>query len=88
MPVQTYIVSCRCGTVRIADDGRNDYFSEIRDNRLGPAWACWVCVRYFRTVLIRGRIGRQECGAKCMASKGPSCECKCGGKNHGASYSI
>jgi hypothetical protein len=29
---------------------------------------------------------KHECNAKCLASKGPSCECSCGGKNHGASY--
>lgn len=29
---------------------------------------------------------KHECGAKCLTSKGPSCECSCGGKNHGAGY--
>ncbi len=29
---------------------------------------------------------RHECNAKCLASKGPACECKCGGKNHGSGY--
>jgi hypothetical protein len=28
------------------------------------------------------------CGAKCLASKGPSCECSCGGKNHGAGHMV
>lgn len=27
-----------------------------------------------------------ECNAKCLSSKGPSCECSCGGKNHGSSH--
>lgn len=27
---------------------------------------------------------RHECNAKCLGSTGPACECKCGGKNHGA----
>ena len=26
------------------------------------------------------------CGPKCMASKGPTCECSCGGENHGKSW--
>lgn len=26
-----------------------------------------------------------KCGAKCRSSKGPSCECSCGGENHGSS---
>ena len=25
-----------------------------------------------------------KCGARCMNSTGPNCECSCGGKNHGA----
>lgn len=29
---------------------------------------------------------KHECNAKCLSSKGPSCECSCGGRNHGASY--
>lgn len=29
---------------------------------------------------------RHECNAKCLASTGPSCECKCKGANHGAAH--
>lgn len=29
-----------------------------------------------------------RCGPKCRNSKGPQCDCSCGGKNHGAGYSI
>jgi hypothetical protein len=25
-----------------------------------------------------------QCGSKCMSAKGPSCDCKCRGENHGA----
>lgn len=34
------------------------------------------------------RPGRQrhECNAKCLASTGPGCECKCRGVNHGAGH--
>lgn len=36
---------------------------------------------------VEGKVSKIHiCGAKCMASKGPSCECSCGGANHGASY--
>lgn len=28
---------------------------------------------------------RHECNAKCLASTGPACECKCRGANHGGS---
>lgn len=36
--------------------------------------------------VIGKRSERHECDARCMASKGPNCECSCGGLNHGASY--
>lgn len=29
---------------------------------------------------------KHKCDARCMSSKGTSCECSCGGKNHGAAY--
>jgi hypothetical protein len=29
---------------------------------------------------------RHECNAKCLASTGPACECKCRGANHGACH--
>ena len=29
---------------------------------------------------------RHECNAKCLASTGPACECKCGVANHGCSH--
>ncbi len=50
--------------------------------------ACRVCGRNRSAILVRGKVSHKHlCGAKCLASKGPSCECSCGGKNHGASYS-
>ncbi len=36
---------------------------------------------------VEGKYKAEEkCGAKCQASKGPSCECSCGGMNHGKSW--
>lgn len=29
---------------------------------------------------------RIECGPKCQSAKGPSCECRCDGENHGSMY--
>lgn len=31
-----------------------------------------------------GSKTRHECGARCLSSKGSTCECSCGGANHGA----
>lgn len=42
-----------------------------------PVWAARVI----------GKVSLvHECGARCLTSKGPSCECSCGGRNHGAGY--
>lgn len=50
--------------------------------------SCRGCGRSRRARLVAGRYNpKHECNAKCMASKGPSCECSCGGKNHGSSWS-
>jgi len=51
--------------------------------------ACRGCGRNRSAELIRGKVSHKHvCGAKCLASKGPTCECSCGGKNHGASYNV
>lgn len=37
--------------------------------------------------LITGKYSNsKDCDARCMGSKGPSCECKCQGMNHGGSH--
>lgn len=48
---------------------------------------CRGCGINRRAEAVRGKFSAaHKCNAKCLASKGPSCECSCGGKNHGASY--
>lgn len=46
------------------------------------------CNDYMISRIVDGRTTEQPCGAKCMDSKGPSCECSCGGRNHGGAYSV
>lgn len=37
--------------------------------------------------LITGKYSdAKDCDARCMGSKGPACECKCKGMNHGGSF--
>lgn len=48
---------------------------------------CRKCSKARRVVLVKGKFSaKHECNAKCLASTGPSCECSCGGKNHGANH--
>lgn len=52
-----------------------------------PAWALCLCGANIKIALLRGkRNAAIVCNAKCQASHGPTCECSCGGKNHGAAY--
>ena len=49
---------------------------------------CRGCKRPKYAHAVAGKLSeRHVCGARCMASTGPFCECSCGGKNHGASFS-
>ena len=42
------------------------------------------CNRAMRAVVIEGRYSdRIKCGPRCQSAIGPSCECACGGENHG-----
>jgi hypothetical protein len=44
------------------------------------------CSRTMKSVDVVGIKSEHVCGAKCLASKGPTCECSCGGANHGKAY--
>ena len=37
-----------------------------------------------RTIEFKSNPSMHVCNAKCMNATGKSCECSCGGKNHGA----
>lgn len=48
---------------------------------------CRLCNGARSARAVAGKVSdRHVCGPRCMASTGPSCECSCGGRNHGASY--
>ncbi len=47
---------------------------------------CHKCGKTMTFTAVAGEVTEKPCGARCMASTGPSCECACGGKNHGASH--
>jgi hypothetical protein len=39
--------------------------------------------------IVRGVVVEDKpCNAKCMGAVGPSCECSCGGKNHGGGHGV
>lgn len=47
---------------------------------------CAICKRYRKSAHVQGTVTEHKCGAKCLSSKGPVCECSCGGANHGKSH--
>ena len=89
----TLLIRCKCpgplGTARMDHDYQaNRDGVEVYQATMSYSLyvRCWTCRAPFRAAPIKGKRTEHECGAKCMASKGPTCECSCGGKNHGASY--
>lgn len=54
------------------------------------SYMCVLCRGCNRPKIAQAVVGKvskvHTCGARCLASHGPSCECSCGGKNHGAGY--
>jgi hypothetical protein len=41
-----------------------------------------------RVIEYSARPSLHFCDARCMSARGPNCECSCGGKNHGAGFTI
>lgn len=93
MTTATMIVRCKCDGAAGAARVEHNYTA----NPIGTAFfeaargfsvwfRCWTCRAPFKAVEIRGRRTAHECDARCLAGKGATCECACGGKNHGASF--
>ena len=47
---------------------------------------CDGCKNYRKSTHVNGRVTEHKCDARCLAATGSSCECECGGKNHGAGW--
>lgn len=49
-----------------------------------------TCPRCGAAMMVQAVAGTYSaehiCGARCLASTGPNCECSCGGRNHGKSH--
>lgn len=49
--------------------------------------ACPGCRAQVSVTAVMGVMSEDHiCGERCLASKGPNCECSCGGANHGKSH--
>lgn len=62
--------------------------------QMGPAGVTWLTVRCDcgKAVRLHPVIGKHNptkvCDGRCMSAVGPSCECQCGGENHGARFGL
>jgi hypothetical protein len=74
-----------CGFVMTTADGGR-YPTTYADSV--PALGCPQagCGATVYTRPVTGRVTVDKCGARCLAAKGHSCDCSCGGANHGANY--
>ena len=50
------------------------------------ALPCHKCGATMTFAAVAGTVTEKPCGSRCMGSKGPTCECACGGRNHGSSH--
>lgn len=72
--------------VRVAN---KDGFEDIFNASLQGLIRCECGGRVGKLLPLKAKISTKHvCGAKCLASTGHSCECSCGGKNHGAGHLI
>lgn len=94
-----YIAKCKacgCHTSGLTS-GQNPRRDKNDPQRTGAVYSnewgsivldCRKCGKGRYANPVRGIVSlKHECGAKCMSSHGSVCECSCGGKNHGASFS-
>ena len=93
-----YVAACRCGAragftatnsnIRVAGRMVNALVSDGAALPLSNGLAACSCGREVRVTRVVATVTEHTCGAKCRNSKGPNCDCSCGGKNHGAGFPL
>jgi hypothetical protein len=88
---------CKCGVrtsaLMLRGAGTNQLLPEspvFYSGRTGGlSVECRGCGIERAAKMVKGVFSAKHvCAAKCMSSTGFSCECSCGGKNHGAAHSV
>lgn len=83
---------CRCGKfvskqVVAVESDSSTFFSQDGDfvqTMLSTGIGTCSCGRNVRVNRVFGVVVEKvKCGARCMGSKSHTCDCSCGGKNHG-----
>ena len=96
---QRYIAKCKaCGVVTSGlTSGQNMRMDKNDPKRTGDVYShingslvldCRKCGQPKYAKLVQGKYNPKiACNARCMSSTGTTCECSCGGKNHGGAHS-
>lgn len=71
-----YVIATNDGPVYTMNANGTDV--SLVSVRCGDHWC------KLRRVVEGTKKSKHECGARCMNATGPSCDCKCKGKNHGS----
>lgn len=87
---------CKCGSVQsrlieqtVTRTFRSDHIGAVGRSvkRVGEVEVVCACGRRLSWVDVKGSYrADKKCDGRCLCSKGPVCECSCGGLNHGAGY--
>jgi hypothetical protein len=74
-----------------ADRGGGEYVIQANDGQVyvaeHPHDVVVMCGDHWcrlKRVTEGTKQSKHECGARCMSSTGPNCDCRCKGKNHGS----
>lgn len=54
--------------------------------RFGGIRPCTSCGKPIKTEEIWGNRTNKPCDARCLSAKRASCDCSCGGENHGTKH--
>jgi hypothetical protein len=87
--VNKQVPAARSRDPRLASVAAQPFQDEVEIPSMGNVFApCRRCGEDVRLIAIRGR--RRDavpCDVRCTSAKGSSCECSCGGANHGSDWS-
>jgi len=77
--------------IKVKFDGGNFFNSKeefnVRCEWLASPFIRCECGKVFGAKMMNGTLNEgKKCDGRCMSATGPSCDCSCGGENHGANH--
>lgn len=78
-----YFTECNGATVELTNVHHDGAVATTARHFTGKCPTCGERHVCSRVIQYKRHPSRHECGPRCMSAKGHSCECSCGGANHG-----